>query len=128
MNNEETFAESVLVALMDYAAVHFEEAAHYAHANGLQARTQLRNGEQAELRLTLKRPSDGVPCVYRIGVLAQRNLVLHEKSYGEEVQRLEAPLESINQTLVETELAAFFIKAAALPLDYVAERHQPGFI
>lgn len=128
MNNEETFAESVLVALVDCAAVHFEEAAHYAHANGLQARTQLRNGEQAELRLTLKRPSDGVPCVYRIGVLAQRNLVLHEKSYGEEVQRLEAPLASINQTLVETELAAFFIKAAALPLDYVAERHQPGFI
>jgi hypothetical protein len=69
-----------------------------------------------------------VPCVYRIGALTGRNLVLHEKSYGQEVQRLEAPLESINQTLVETELAAFFIKAAALPLDYVAERHQPGFI
>ena len=128
MNSEETFRDSLLVALVDCAAVHFEEAAHYAHANGLQARTQLRNGEQAELRLTLKRPSDGVPCVYRIGALTERNLVLHEKSYGQEVQRLEAPLESINQTLVETELAAFFIKAAALPLDYVAERHQPGFV
>jgi hypothetical protein len=128
MNSEQRFCESVRVALVDCAAVHFEAAAHYAHANGLQARTQLRNGEQAELRLTLKRPSDGVPCVYRISALAQRSLVLHEKSYGEEVQRLEAPLESINQTLVETELAAFFIKAAALPLDYVAERHQPGFV
>ena len=128
MNSEETFRDALLVALVDCAAHHFEDAAHYANANGLQARTQLRNGEHAELRLTLKRPSDGVPCTYRIGGLKERNLVLHEKIYGQEVQRLEAPLESINQTLVETELAAFFIKAAALPLDYVAERHQPGFI
>lgn len=128
MNSEQRFCESVRVALVDCAAVHFEEAAHYAHTNGLQARTQLRSGEQPELRLTLKRPSDGTPCVYRISALAERNLVLHQKSYGEEIQRLEAPLESINQTLVETELAAFFIKAAALPLDYVAERHQPGFV
>ncbi|WP_137973208.1 hypothetical protein [Pseudomonas sp. F(2018)] len=128
MNNQETFRDALLVALVDCAALHFEEAAHYAHANGLEARTQLRNDAHPELRLTLKRPSDSVPCVYRIGALTECNLVLHEKSYGQEVQRLEAPLESINQTLVETELAAFFIKAAALPLDYVAERHQPGFI
>ena len=128
MNSHETFRDDVLAALVGCAAHHFEEAAHYAHVNGLEAHTQLHNGAQAELCLTVKRPSDGVPCVYRIGALADRPLVVHEKTYGEEVQRLEAPLESIHQTLVETELAAVFIKAAALPLDYVAERHQPGFI
>ncbi|MDG9926341.1 MULTISPECIES: hypothetical protein [unclassified Pseudomonas] len=128
MNSQENFRDALRVALVDCAALHFEEAARYAHANGLEAHTQLRNDERPELHLTLKRPSDGVPCIYRIGALTERNLVLHEKIYGQEVQRLEAPLESINQTLVETELAAFFIKAAALPLDYVAERHQPGFI
>jgi len=124
---EREFRQALVQALVDCAARHFEQAADYAHANGLQAGMQLRNEEQVELRLTLKRPSDGSICCYRIAGVPDCRLVLHEKTYGSEVQSLKAPLDSINHTLVETELAAFFIKAAALPLDYVAERHQPGF-
>jgi hypothetical protein len=124
---EPEFREALVQALVDCAAQHFEAATDYAHANGLLASMQLRNEDQAELRLTLKRPSDGSTCCYRIAGIPHSHLVLHEKSYGCEVQCLQAPLDSINHTLVETELAAFFIKAAALPLDYVADRHQPGF-
>ncbi|WP_394558292.1 hypothetical protein [Aquipseudomonas alcaligenes] len=124
---EPVFREELLHALVDCAAQHFEEAADYAHANGLQASMQLRNEVQAELKLTLRRPSDGTPCCYRITSVPDSHLVLHEKSYGAEIQRLQAPLDSINHTLLETELAAFFIKAAALPLDYVAARHRPDF-
>ena len=125
---EPAFRDALLQALVSCAAQHFEQAADYAHLNGLQASTELRNGEHLELCLTLRRPSDNMPCCYRIRAVPDSRLVLHEKTYGAEVQRLQAAPDSINDTLIETELAAFFIKAAALPLDYVAERHQPGFI
>ena len=35
MNSHETFRDDVLAALVGCAAHHFEEAAHYAHVNGL---------------------------------------------------------------------------------------------
>ncbi len=123
------FNEQLQEALVDCASVHFEDAAHYARANGLQAHTEFFSGpQQAELQLVVKRPSDSVPCAYRIAGVPGSRRVVHEKTFGREVQRLEAPLASINQTVVETELAAFFIKATALPLSYVAARHAPGLI
>ena len=118
------FSERLRQALTQRAVPHFQEAVDYARTNGLQADLQFNQAPPA-LQLTLVRPSDGVACRYRIA--ADSGAVLHEKTYGAEVQRLQASLDSVNQTLVETELAAFFIKAAALPLDYVAQRHQPGF-
>lgn len=124
----DVFHQQLQSALVDCASVHFEDAAHYARANGLQAHTEFASGARLELRLIVKRPSDSVPCAYRIAGVPGSRTVVHEKSFGREVQRLEAPLESINQTLVETELAAFFIKATALPLSYVAARHSPGFL
>lgn len=127
MDTEQTFRTAVLEALVDNAAPYFEEAAHFAHTHGLQAHTQLRNGKQLDLRLTLKLADNDTPFIYRIGALPAGQRVVHEKTYGEEVQRLEGTLESINQTLVETELAAFFVKAAALQLDYVSQRHQPDY-
>jgi hypothetical protein len=121
MNNERIFREALLAALVEHAAHHFEEAAHCAYVNGLQARTLLTNSGRTELCLSLTRPSDGAPCSYRIGALAERGLVLHEKIYGDEVERREASLESIRDSLVEDELAEFFIRATALPLGAMAE-------
>lgn len=128
MDTDNTFRTAMLNALVDNAAPYFEEAARYAHAHGLQARTQLRNGKSTELRLIIKHNDDETTFMYRIGALPNDERVVHEKVYGDEVQRLEGTLDSINQTLVETELSAFFIKAAALQLDYVCKRHQPGFL
>lgn len=125
--SDDAFKQELQSVLVDCAATHFEDAAHYARANGLQARTEFSTGAQVQLQLIVKRPSDSQPCAYRIAAVPGRPRVIHEKTFGHEVQRLEAGLESVNQTVVETELAAFFIKAAALPLGYVAARHAPGF-
>lgn len=121
MNNERTFREALLAALVEHAAHHFEEAAHCAYVNGLQARTLLTNGERTELRLSLTRPSDGALCSYRITALSARGQVLHEKVYGDEIERHERSLESIRDDLVEDELAEFFIRATALPLGAMVE-------
>lgn len=128
MDIGQAFRSALLDALVDNAAPYFEEAAHFAHSHGLQARTQLRNGKQVDLRLIIRRNDSETPSVYRIAALPDQQHIVHEKTYGTEVERLEATLDSINQTLVETELAAFFVKAAALQLDYVNQRHQPGFV
>ncbi len=114
-----------LGSALDAVQAHFEEAVDYARHNGLLVELA-RQGD--ELVLHLKRPSDGAPCHYRIAASPGSPRVLHEKCYGGEVDRLEAAPDSINQTVVETELASFFVKSAALPLDYIARRHQPGFI
>ncbi len=122
---DDATVQPALRSALDAVQVHFEEAVDYARHNGLLAEVTRQGGE---LALRLKRPSDGAPCHYRIVALPGGAQVLHEKCYGAETERLEAAPDSVNQTVVETELASFFIRSAALPLDYIAQRHQPGFI
>ena len=121
---DESRFHPALRSALDEAQHHFDEAARYAHDNGLLAEVT-RQPEQ--LTLQVKRPSDGAPCRYRIAALASVPEVMHEKCYGADIDCLEATLDSVNQTVVETELASFFIRSAALPLDYIAQRHHPDY-
>lgn len=124
MNNERLFRDALLAALVEHAAHHFEEAAHYAYVNGLQARTLLTNSARTELSLTVTRPRDGAPCGYRIAALPQRGLVLFEQRFGDQIVRREAPLTSISSSAIEGELTEFFVRATALPIGHVAEHYQ----
>lgn len=77
------------------------------------------------LRVSPKDPA--LHSSYILKADAAKRTVVHEHIYndGQELKTLDASIESINRTVIETELAAFFEKTAQLK--FVLDPHLVGF-
>lgn len=106
----------------------FEEASRYAVTHGQHVSLEsLADNRLAQLELTLLDPQ-GARSLYRIsGDLPGQHIVLEQQYANGDSHRQEIALAALNDTVIDTELAAFFSKAAGLKLDYLAERHPAGF-
>lgn len=80
------------------------------------------------LCLEVARPGER-PSRYRLLGDTAAARVRHECFFADtgETRRLEAAPASVNETVLDTRLAAFFREAFGLSLDYTAERRQAGF-
>lgn len=123
-----TFQQAFELQLRGPILAHFEEASRYAVTHGQQASLDSVSDTQlSQLQLTL-RESQGASHVYRIrGDLLGQHIVLEQLYADGTSHRQEITLAGLNETVIDTELAAFFSKAVGLKLDYLAERHPPGF-
>lgn len=124
------FLRDVEAALVDQALPLFEEAARHARRGGVEVTVEMDSSDplQPQLRLAASNPGTRTSS-YRIIADVGNRGVVHEEFYAcnDETRTLPAQLASINETVIDTRLAAFFLKAFALPLDYVTERRQAGF-
>lgn len=123
-----TFQQAVELSLRGPILARLEEAIRYAEAHGQQANlASLSDNQRSQLQLTLL-DSQGANHVYLIdGDLLGKNIVLEQLYADGTSHRQEITLAGLNETVIETELAAFFSKAVGLKLDYLAERHPAGF-
>ncbi|MBO2926727.1 hypothetical protein [Metapseudomonas otitidis] len=107
----------------------FEDAARHARQAGLEAVVRDEaNSVGPALCLEVARPGER-PSRYRLLGDTAAARVRHECFFADagETRRLEAAPASVNETVLDTRLAAFFREAFGLSLDYTAERRQAGF-
>lgn len=106
----------------------FEDAARHARQAGLEAVVRDEaNSVGPALCLEVARPGER-PSRYRLlGDTAAARVRHGAFCRHGETRRLEAAPASVNETVLDTRLAAFFREAFGLSLDYTAERRQAGF-
>lgn len=110
----------------------FEQAAQYAHAQGLWVSLSSSIGENAvaELTLSARYPDDAQPGIYRLIGDEHKQTVIHDMVFGRsgETDRQETQPSALNDMVIDTQLERFFSKAFDLHLDYLTDkRHPPGF-
>tara|TARA_R110000782_G_scaffold9334_3_gene30144 strand:- start:1466 stop:1891 length:426 start_codon:yes stop_codon:yes gene_type:complete len=123
---------SLELKLSEKARPLFEEAARFAHANGLwvslsSSVTELAN---AELVLSAQYPQDAAPSSYKLIADTANQVVIHEMTFSrdESTDRQETQPSALNNMVIDTQLEAFFSKAFGLHLAYLTDkRHPPGF-
>ncbi|MDU9416104.1 hypothetical protein [Pseudomonas sp. zfem005] len=124
------FLRDVETALASQALPLFEEAARHARRGGIEVTVEMDSSDPLHPQLRLAASNPGTRTShYRIIADAANLSLVHEEFYAfnDETRTLPAQLASINETVIDTRLAAFFLKAFALPLDYVTERRKAGF-
>lgn len=104
---------------------YLEEACSYANAHGYRATLAAVADTQLQLSLHDKQ---GANSTYRIaGDVPNQRIVLEQHYANGDTHRQEVSLAALNETVIDTELAAFCTKAAGLRLGYLDKRHPVGF-
>lgn len=125
-------AQGLHLKLAEKARPLFEEAAQYAHAQGLWVSMSSSIGENtvAELILSARFPDDANPSVYRLIGDGSKQTVVHEMEFGktQTTDRQETLPSALNDMVIDTQLESFFSRAFGLHLDYLTDKHHPpGF-
>ncbi|MBL4834017.1 MAG: hypothetical protein JKY26_08585 [Pseudomonas sp.] len=125
-------AQGLHLKLSEKARPLFEQAAQYAHAQGLWVSMSSSIGENAvaELVLSARFPDDADPSIYRLIGDEGKQTVVHEMEFGRTrtTDRQETQPSALNDMVIDTQLESFFSRAFDLHLDYLTDkRHPPGF-
>ncbi|MBM7061917.1 hypothetical protein JQX08_14495 [Pseudomonas sp. UL073] len=102
-----------------------QEACDYAQRHGIAVELSVSPGEAC---LTLTTPGGSHLESLRVALGPDAEHALIEKSYEDgELLSQTVSVHGLSPTVIETELAGFFQRAAALPLGYLKPRHPAGF-
>ncbi len=131
MNSAEQFLPDFLRALDDVAKPLFEGVALEAREKGLSALVTANDDEFGNPYLQLKILGEDKKEIssYSLKSNVVSHMVIHIESFGpnEENKEIRTNAASINRAVLETELAAFFVKSVGSRLDFVQENHPVGF-
>ncbi|WP_263143599.1 hypothetical protein [Pseudomonas sp. RIT-PI-AD] len=131
MKSAEHFLPEFLRALDEVAKPLFEGVAAEAKEKGLSATVTADDDEFGNPYLQLKILSEEATEIssYSLKSNAVSHMVVHVESFGpnEESKEIRTNAASINRAVLETELAAFFVKSVGSRLEFVQEAHPVGF-
>lgn len=100
-----------------------EEACRYARQHGVEAQVEVAAGQAG---LSIAAPGSGIR-EYLLFSLQGDDGQIEKRYAGKDTLRQPITAEALCATVIETELAGFFQRAAALPLEYLRQRHPAGF-